>query len=113
MVVAKEGTRTTLVCTDTTVNGAVTINWKVTPLDAKEPKLVLSASKTNNISGGAFKPSMQLTDPNFHDTGVFSLALIPKPEDIGLYSCLIKQDRVEKERKILLAILTGKCYHWC
>ncbi|XP_068998516.1 phosphatidylserine lipase ABHD16A-like [Embiotoca jacksoni] len=50
---------------------------------------------------------MRLTDPNFQDTGVFSLGFLPKVEDGGLYLCLIKQqERKLKERIILLAILT-------
>lgn len=115
-MVAREGMPTTLVCNDTTVSDAVTINWRVKSLGADEWKLVLVARKTDRFSGGASKPSMQLTDPNFHDTGVFSLFLIPKLEDSGLYSCKIKQqERNLKERKILLAILTGRiinCFNW-
>lgn len=113
-MVVREGMPATLVCTDTAVSGAVTINWKVKSLDSDEWKLVLSATETDRFSGGALKPSMRLTDPNFHDTGVFSLFLLPKLEDQGLYLCLINQQE-RKERKILLAILTGKiihCYHW-
>lgn len=108
-MVAREDMPTTLVCTDTTVSGAVAINWMVKSLGADEWKLVLSARETDRFSGGALKPSMRLTDPNFHDTGVFSLFLLPKLEDRGLYLCLIKQQEKKlKERKILLAILTGR-----
>ncbi|XP_033495991.1 g6f-like isoform X1 [Epinephelus lanceolatus] len=106
VVVAREGMPTTLVCTDT-VRGAVAINWMVKSLGADDLKLVLSASETNEFSGGASRASMQLSDPNFQDTGVFSLSLVPTMEDIGLYSCLIKQqERKLKEKIILLAILT-------
>jgi len=106
-MVAREGMPTTLVCTDTTVRGAVAINWMVKSLD--EWKLVLSASESKKFSGGASKASMRLTDPNFQDTGVFSLFLVPRMEDSGLYSCLIKQqERKLKEKIILLAILTGR-----
>ncbi|XP_041797915.1 g6f-like isoform X2 [Chelmon rostratus] len=107
VVVAREGMSTTLICNDTTVRGAVAINWMVKPVGADEWKLVLSASERKEFSGGASKASMRLTDPNFQDTGVFSLFFLPKMEDSGLYSCLIKQrDRKLKERIILLAILT-------
>uniref|UniRef100_A0A8C2XFZ2 Ig-like domain-containing protein n=1 Tax=Cyclopterus lumpus TaxID=8103 RepID=A0A8C2XFZ2_CYCLU len=105
VMVAREGMPTTLVCTDTTMRGAVAINWMVKSLD--EWKLVLSASESKKFSGGASKASMRLTDPNFQDTGVFSLFLVPRMEDSGLYSCLIKQqERKLKEKIILLAILT-------
>nr|XP_043889443.1 g6f-like isoform X2 [Solea senegalensis] len=108
VVVAREGLPATLVCTDTTVRGAVSINWMVKSLHgASEWKLVLSANERKEFSGGASKASMRLTDPNFQDTGVFSLMFSPKMEDGGLYSCLIKQqERKLKERIILLAILT-------
>ncbi|XP_042345285.1 g6f-like isoform X2 [Plectropomus leopardus] len=106
VVVAREGMLTTLPCTDT-VRGAVAINWMVKSLGAGDWKLVLSASESREFSGGASKSSMQLTDPNFQETGVFSLFLIPRMEDSGLYSCLIKQkERKIKEKIILLAILT-------
>ncbi|XP_056301080.1 g6f-like isoform X2 [Pseudoliparis swirei] len=105
VMVAREGMPTTLVCTDTIVRGAVAINWMVKSLD--EWKLVLSASESKKFSGGASKASTRLTDPNFQDTGVFSLFLVPRMEDSGLYSCLIKQqERKLKEKIILLAILT-------
>lgn len=107
-MVAREDQPTTLVCTDTTVSGGVTINWLVKSPGADEWKLVLTATGTDRFFGGALKPSMRLTDPNFHDTGVFSLFLLAKLENRGLYSCLIKQqERKQKERKILLAILKG------
>ncbi|XP_076593329.1 g6f-like [Chaetodon auriga] len=107
VVVTREGMSATLICNDTTVRGAVTINWMVKPLGADEWQLVLSASERKEFSGGASKASMRLTDPNFQDTGVFSLFFLPKMEDSGLYSCLIKQqERKLKERIILLAILT-------
>lgn len=100
---------TTLSCTDPTVRGAVAIKWMVKSLGADEWKLVLSASERKESSGGASKASMRLTDPNFQDTGVFSLFFLPKMEDSGLYSCSIKQqERKLKERFILLAILTGR-----
>ncbi|XP_026226357.1 g6f-like [Anabas testudineus] len=107
VVVAREDMPTTMVCTDTPGNGVVAINWRIKSLRADEWKLILSAKETERFSGGALKPSMRLTDPNFHDTGVFSLFLLPKLEDSGLYSCLmIQRDKPLKERKILLAILT-------
>ncbi|XP_070768637.1 g6f-like [Enoplosus armatus] len=107
VVVAREGMPTTLLCTDTTVRGAVSINWMVMSLGADEWKLVLSASERKEFSGGASKASMRMTDPNFQDTGVFSLFFLPKMEDSGLYSCRIKQqERRLKQRIILLAILT-------
>ncbi|KAF7670161.1 hypothetical protein LDENG_00049690 [Lucifuga dentata] len=106
VVVTRIGSPTTLVCTDTTVRGAVAINWMMKSLGADEWKLVLSANERKEFSGDASKGSMRLTDPNFQDTGVFSLFFLPKMEDQGLYSCLIKQERKLKERIILLAILT-------
>lgn len=100
---------TTLVCTDATVTGAVAINWMVKPLGVDEWKLVLSASEREEFSGRASKASMRLTDPNFKDTGVFSLFFLPRMDDSGLYSCLIKQhERKLSEKIILLAILTGR-----
>ncbi|XP_068425843.1 g6f-like [Clinocottus analis] len=105
VMVVREGVPTTLVCT-ATVRGAVAVNWMVKSLD--EWKLVLSASESNEFSGGASTASMRLTDPNFQDTGVFSLFLVPRMEDSGLYSCLIKQqERKITEKIILLAILTA------
>ncbi|XP_067457191.1 g6f-like [Thunnus thynnus] len=107
VVVAREGTRITLVCTSPTVRGAIAINWRVKSLDVDEWKLVLSANGGTHFSGSASKASMQLIDPNFQNTGVFSLSFIAKTEDYGLYSCLIKQrERRLTERIILLAILT-------
>uniref|UniRef100_A0A3Q0RZ37 Ig-like domain-containing protein n=1 Tax=Amphilophus citrinellus TaxID=61819 RepID=A0A3Q0RZ37_AMPCI len=109
VVVVREGMLTTLVCNDATVRGGVTINWKVKLFCADEWKLIISATENEKFSGGALKPSMQLTDPNFQDTGVFSLSLKPEAADIGFYSCLIKQqERKLKEKIILLAILTGR-----
>ncbi|XP_068180097.1 g6f-like isoform X2 [Antennarius striatus] len=107
VVVAREDTSTTLVYTDATVRGAVSINWMAKTIGADEWQLVLSANNKKEFSGGASKSSMRLTDPNFQDTGVFSLFFVPKMQDGGLYSCLIKQEgRKLKERIILLAILT-------
>ncbi|XP_033979877.1 LOW QUALITY PROTEIN: g6f-like [Trematomus bernacchii] len=107
VVVTREGIPTVLICTDTTVRGAVAINWKVQPVGPeKEWKLVLSANEKKEFSGGATKKSTRLTDPNFQDTGVFSLFLLPRFEDRGLYSCMLKQkERKLKEKIILLAIL--------
>ncbi|KAG7216952.1 hypothetical protein INR49_001606 [Caranx melampygus] len=107
VVVAREGMNTTLVCTDTTVRGAVTINWKVKSHNAREWKLVLTANERKQFSGGALKKSMRLKDSNFKHTGVFSLVLSPTMEDSGLYSCMIQQkEKSPKEKIILLAILT-------
>lgn len=101
-------TNTTLVCTDTTVRGAVTINWTVKPYSAHEWKLILSANERKEFFGEAWKTSMRLQDTNFKHTGVFSLVLSPTMGDSGLYSCMIQQtDRSPKKRIILLAILKG------
>lgn len=106
---ATNGRPITLVCTDTTVRGAIALNWMAKSLDADEWKLVLSASERKEFSGGASKASMRLTDPKFQDTGVFSLSFLPRMEDCGLYLCSIKQQETKlKERIILLAILTGR-----
>ncbi|XP_029694558.1 g6f-like isoform X1 [Takifugu rubripes] len=107
VVVAREGIPTTLICTDTTVRNGVTINWKVKTIGVDEWKLLLSASKTKEFFGSASKASMRLIDPNFQNTGNFSLFFIPKVEDCGLYSCMIEQpERIPKETVIHLAILT-------
>ncbi|XP_029307583.1 LOW QUALITY PROTEIN: g6f-like [Cottoperca gobio] len=107
VVVAREGIPTVLFCTDTTVKGPVVINWMVKSLAVDQWKLVLSASKKKKFHGGASKTSMRLIDPNFQDSGVFSLFFHPRREDSGLYSCLIKQhERNVREKIILLAILT-------
>ncbi|KAM6936741.1 g6f-like [Lycodopsis pacificus] len=106
VMVAREGVPTTLDCTDATMRGAVAINWKVKSVGVDEWKLVLSANEKKKFSGGASKTSMRLTDPDFQDTGVFSLFLVPRMEDSGLYSCSIKQHQRELEKIILLAILT-------
>ncbi|KAM6995310.1 g6f-like [Tautogolabrus adspersus] len=107
VVVVREGQPTTLVCTDQIVRGAVAINWLVKPVGAKDWKLVLSANERKEFSGGASKASMRLTDPNYQDSGNFSLFFLPKMEDGGYYSCLVKQQKWKlKERIILLAILT-------
>lgn len=99
---------TTLVCTDTTVRGAVTINWWVKSHHAHEWKMVLTATERKEFSGSALKESMHLKDSNFPHTGVFSLVLSPTTEDSGLYLCVIQQtEKSRKERIILLAILTG------
>lgn len=109
VVVVRQRRPATLICTHTPVEDAITINWKAKSIGAEEWQLVLSASKEKTFFGSAFKTSMQLTDPNFIDTGVFSLSFLPKMEDSGLYSCLVMQkERILKEKTILLAILTGR-----
>ncbi|XP_026041088.1 g6f-like isoform X1 [Astatotilapia calliptera] len=107
VVVVREGMLTTLICNDTSVRGPVTINWKVKLFCTNEWKLIMLASTNERISGSALKPSMQLTDSNFKDSGVFSLSLKPEAADIGFYSCLIQQqEKILKEEIILLVILT-------
>lgn len=106
-MVTRQGIPTTLICNDTAVKGAVKASWMVKPLGADE-KLVLTASESEKFSGAGMKASMRLTDPNFLDTGVFSLFLLPQMEDSGLYSCLIQQQERRWEKHILLAILTGR-----
>ncbi|KAM3615111.1 uncharacterized protein V6R79_023381 [Siganus canaliculatus] len=107
VVVARQDMPTTLVCTDTAVRGAVVLNWMVKSLEVDDWKLLLSSSGSRQFTGGASKASMRLTDQNFQDTGVFSLSFLPKMEDRGLYSCMVKQQEKRlKERIILLAILT-------
>uniref|UniRef100_A0A3B4H8I3 Uncharacterized LOC102206945 n=1 Tax=Pundamilia nyererei TaxID=303518 RepID=A0A3B4H8I3_9CICH len=107
VVVVREGMLTTLICNDTGVRGPVTINWKVKLFCTNEWKLIMLASANERISGSALKPSMQLTDSNFKDSGVFSLSLKPEAADIGFYSCLIRQqEKILKEEIILLVILT-------
>ncbi|CAK6966276.1 g6f-like [Scomber scombrus] len=106
VVVAKKGKTITLVCVDTTLSGAININWRVKSLYADVWKLLLSAGEREAFSGGASKLSMHLIDPNFQVTGNFSLSFIPTMEDFGLYSCLIRHQKREMEKIILLAILT-------
>lgn len=109
VVVTREGIPITLSCTDTTARGGVTLNWKVKTIGVDGWKLVLLATKTNEVLGNASKASMQLIDPNSQDTGDFSLFFNPKVEDCGLYLCMVtQQERILKETVILLAILTGK-----
>lgn len=106
---AREGVPTTLTCINEKVRGPVAVNWLVKLAGARDFKLVLSANERKEFSGGALKASMRLTDPNFQDSGNFSLFILPKMEDSGYYSCLIKQQKRKlKERIILLAILTGR-----
>ncbi|XP_039973488.1 g6f-like isoform X2 [Xiphias gladius] len=107
VVVAREGMVTTLVCTDRTVRGAVSIKWKVKSHGADEWKLILSASEKKTSYYSVTEESMRQTDLNFRE-GVFSLVFFPKMEDGGLYSCLIEQQErnMKKMKIILLAILT-------
>ncbi|KAM9310467.1 g6f-like [Pholidichthys leucotaenia] len=106
VVVTREGMPTTLICNDTAMRGAVAVNWSFKPVGADGWKLVLSATENKKFSGSASKATMQLTDPNFQETGDFSLFLLPKAEDGGLYTCLIKQqEKALKKTTILLAIL--------
>lgn len=109
VVVAREGMVTTLVCTDRTVRGAVSIKWKVKSHGADEWKLILSASEKKTSYYSVTEESMRQTDLNFRE-GVFSLVFFPKMEDGGLYSCLIEQQErnMKKMKIILLAILTGR-----
>lgn len=108
VVVVRQSRPATLICTHTPVGDAITINWKAKSIGAEEWQLLLSASKEKKFSGRASKTPMRLTDPNFIDTGVFSLSFLPKMEDAGLYSCLVMQKEMLKERIFLLAILTGR-----
>ncbi|TKS82280.1 hypothetical protein D9C73_016389 [Collichthys lucidus] len=82
VVVAKEDMPTILPCIDTTVRGAVAVNWMVESPGSDKSKMVLLANERKEISGGASKASMRLADHNFQETGVFSLFFLPKMEDI-------------------------------
>lgn len=106
-MVAKTGTTITLVCVDTTLRGDINMNWRVKSLYADNWKLLLTAREREGFSGSASKLSMRLIDPNFQVSGNFSLSFIPTMEDFGLYSCLIRHQKGEMEKIILLAILTG------
>lgn len=109
IVVAEEGSYATLVCIDKTVGGAVAVNWMLKSSEADQWKLLLSADRMKQFSGVASKHWMGLIDPNFQESGVFSLGLYPKLEDGGLYSCLVRQQgRKVKEKIILLSVLRGK-----
>lgn len=107
-MVAKEDMPTILPCIDTTVRGAVAINWIWKSLGSDKSKMVLLANERKEISGGGSKASMRLADHNFQETGVFSLFFLPKMEDSGFYSCMIKHQGKEIKKIILLAILTGR-----
>lgn len=109
IVVAEEGSYATLVCIDKTVGGAVAVNWMLKSSEADQWKLLLSADRMKQFSGVASKHWMGLIDPNFQESGVFSLGLYPKLKDGGLYSCLVRQQgRKVKEKIILLSVLRGK-----
>ncbi|XP_061675752.1 g6f-like isoform X1 [Syngnathoides biaculeatus] len=107
IVVEREHRGTTLECIHTEMKAGMNINWMVRPPKARDWKLVLSASELQEFSGGVSKPSMRLADPNYRDTGNFSLFLQPATEDAGLYMCMIEQLKKKiKEKIILLAIIT-------
>ncbi|KAM8870235.1 g6f-like isoform 2-T2 [Spinachia spinachia] len=106
-VVVREGLPTILVCTDTSLSGAVAIYWRVKSVGVDEWKVVLSASKKEKFSVVVSGASMKLNDHNFQESRDFSLFLIPRTENSGLYSCLIRQrDGKLKEKIILVAVLT-------
>uniref|UniRef100_A0A3B4BII3 Ig-like domain-containing protein n=1 Tax=Periophthalmus magnuspinnatus TaxID=409849 RepID=A0A3B4BII3_9GOBI len=105
-VVAREGILATLVCIDENATGAVSVNWMVKSLGTDRWRLVLSANERKEFSGGAAKDHMQLTDHNFQDSGVFSLAFRPEMDDGGLYMCLVKRrQNILMERVVLLMVL--------
>ncbi|XP_077382766.1 g6f-like [Festucalex cinctus] len=107
IVVARQDRATTLQCVHAEARAGVNINWMAKPLDTNEWKLALSASERDEFSGGAFRPSMRLADPDFRHTGNFSLFLQPGKGDAGFYMCLIEQrGKTIKEKIILLAITT-------
>ncbi|XP_057689357.1 g6f-like isoform X2 [Corythoichthys intestinalis] len=107
IVVGREHRATTLECIHTEVRAGVKIIWMAKAFGADDWKLVLSASELEEFSGSAAKPSMRLADPNFLDTGNFSLLLQPFLDDAGFYMCLIEQvGKKIKEKIILLAIIT-------
>ena len=108
VVLATVGEPVTLTCVDWSVRGTVKINWMVKSPGVDQWKLVLSANERKEFSGGSSKTSMRLADPNFADTGNFSLHFVPQMQDVGRYSCLIQgQKKTLKQRIILLAVLTG------
>ncbi|XP_034029538.1 g6f-like [Thalassophryne amazonica] len=107
LVITREDTPTLLVCTDTMMTSTTEVNWRMKSHISDDWKLVLLANIKRDFSASASMANMHLADKNFQDSGDFSLACLPKMEDIGLYSCLIKQqDRKLKEKTILLAIIT-------
>ncbi|XP_064864946.1 uncharacterized protein LOC115114502 isoform X3 [Oncorhynchus nerka] len=106
VVVTMVGREVTLPCVDWPLTGSVSINWKIKSPGVDHWKLVLSANERQQFSGAASKASMRLVDSNFQETGDFSLLFVPKMEDKGRYSCLIKQQEKKlREKIILLAIL--------
>ncbi|XP_077454323.1 g6f-like [Stigmatopora argus] len=98
---------TTLECIHQEVRAAVKISWMVQRFGADDWKLVLTASDLEEFSGSGAKPSMHLADPNFQNTGNFSLLLQPLLQDSGYYKCFVEQNGKKiKQKVILLAIAT-------
>lgn len=113
ILVIELGKHATLACAFPEMTGDVTVKWSRRPLLPKlyghkqsfVDKKEFLGDSSMNLNG----PFMQLADINFHNSGVFSLVIVPKTGDEGLYYCLVKQqDKKERERVILLAILTGR-----
>ncbi|XP_077577240.1 g6f-like isoform X2 [Stigmatopora nigra] len=72
---------------------------------AEDWKLVLTASDLEEFSGSGAKPSMRLADPNFQDTGNFSLLLQPVWQDSGFYKCFVEQHGKKIMQKIIHLVI--------
>lgn len=101
VVMTTVGRPVTLFCVDWSLKGNVKINWMVKPPGLNQWKLVLTANERKEFLGTS-KTSMRLADPNFQDSGNFSLLFVPTMEDAGRYSCLIERPERKLQQKIIL-----------
>ena len=93
-------------CVDPEMRGAGAVSWVKHATPKGKERLVLSASGGKVLSG----PKYSLADPNFLESGVFSLLFVPKMGDQGLISCLVKKQERKLRKVILHALLTGRVY---
>ena len=100
------GRPTTLPCVDPQMTSAVNVSWIKHPNPKSKVKLLLSASGGKVTSG----PRYSLADPNFLESGVFSLHFVPKMGDQGLISCLVEKHERNLRKVILHALLIGIVY---
>ncbi|XP_030227492.1 g6f-like isoform X1 [Gadus morhua] len=103
IVVTELGRPTTLPCVDPEMTGTVTVSWTKHGTPKGMEKLLLSASEGKVSSG---PPKFSLADPNFLESGVFSLLFVPKIGDQGLITCLVEKQERKLRKVILHALLT-------
>ena len=94
-------------CVDPEMTGTVTVSWTKHGTPKGMEKLLLSASEGKVSSG---PPKFSLADPNFLESGVFSLLFVPKIGDQGLITCLVEKQERKLRKVILHALLTGRVY---